>query len=457
MFVQFTPSELSVDKTYTPKMRGVSLARSIIRTFREITTRSIDIGKGQQIKPFGDVPSYLSTSQDIDKSYNHPDSFIKVDTETGAMIMTTGMSECAAYGNDAIAGCLHAVSRISQRFNRAVAMSCMTGATTPNVMMTYVTNDRIRMFLNSEPSETDTKKLLRFINLYVRIPFILLDPTSSAELFARRVKPANSWFTRTVQSSYYAAAPEKFLGLKFSTAPLICPPLYWWHNALTREAFDIYFQYPEIVAAINATCSGIKINTIVNTHNWAAAKEVWNKMRPILIQEVVSKNTNNFAWFQSGQTSSLMLFERLVAAGGITALRNAAATSSTSLVSTGSHYRDWKGDPIVSNNTAVVNWQSTSKTTRETEESKRLELFTSCIQDSWGHADVARYKAHSETAWGLMNWITHSTKLDKKRLLIEAPEEVLKSSNPLDNLTYTKVRSLVKHHLLRNFTRYHNA
>ena len=472
MYKLYTAHELAKDSVYTEKIgSSTNIAKSSAKSFRLISTRLVNLRTRTSYIPVA-CPRYLSTNLTLDTSIQHADSYIKVHPITGAVDITTGLSTCAAYGNDSIAAIFNALRPMTASGRGSLALTPVSSNTQYNILTHYLSSIEITRFLDSHTLKED-KKLLRFLSIYARIPFILLDPTLSSKYFAQQIKPANCLLTRELSVKKVhpttGSISLSFIGFKFSPLSLMNPAMFWWHGVLVREALQLFFNYPEIVQQMIEACAGIKINDIINKHDWTAAKQVWLKIRPIILSRVASINSDSFAWFKTTRgmknISSIMFFERLVASGGFTALRSSNMLNSVPIEAPTTKLSpayDWKGEKIPPSiaTDSWSNWHSVLSKIHIPEETTRLQMLIDQTMESWGHLNVTKFKQHAETAWGLGRWIsqlTHDTRYTNITMYINAPTDIITNTDPLTDLSYSDLRIHVRHHLLQKHGKFNYA
>jgi hypothetical protein len=180
------------------------------------------------------------------------------------------------------------------------------------------------------------------VNLYMRIPWLLLNPGENATRFARIKLPA-----KKVQ--YSGPAGRGRVQVLMPGCVLYSPPLFWFTCALFREVLDLVhgFQYfkegkdnstfaydsseryqpnnyrnrAELCEKLMGTVKTKELVRIINTHDYESALEVWYKLRPYIVAIAMESGAMNSAWFHpsrwnTGSISGLWAFENIVNRGG---------------------------------------------------------------------------------------------------------------------------------------------
>jgi hypothetical protein len=185
----------------------------------------------------------------------------------------------------------------------------------------------------------DLATLTKMVNLYMRIPWLLLNPGENATRFARVKLPA-----KKVQYSTDGRVQVLMPG-----CVLYSPALFWFTCAMFREVLDLVhgFQYfkegkdnstfaydtteryqstnyrnkAELCEKLMGTVETKELVRIINTHDYESALEVWYKLRPYIAAIAMESGSTNSAWFHPSRwnatgLSGLWAFENIVNRGG---------------------------------------------------------------------------------------------------------------------------------------------
>lgn len=185
----------------------------------------------------------------------------------------------------------------------------------------------------------DDKIFTKLVNLYMRIPWLLLNPGENGTRFARIKTPAD-------KIKYDDKGAVKVL---MPGCVLYSPALFWLTCAMFRETLDLtsavsnvaagndnmYSKYggdkvynnhnsrnkAETAEKLMNTVSDKDLIETINSHDYEAALEIWDNMRPHMAAIAMESGSDGSAWFHPSKwngthISGLWAFENLVHQGG---------------------------------------------------------------------------------------------------------------------------------------------
>jgi hypothetical protein len=203
----------------------------------------------------------------------------------------------------------------------------------------YKNRSSYAWFCNVANAGKDLETLTKMVNLYMRIPWLLLNPGENATRFARIKSPAKKVL-------YSANGRVQVL---MPGCVLYSPALFWFTCALFREVIDLvhgfqlfkegkdnstfsydaskryqpnnYRNRAELCDKLMGTIGTKELNRIIDTHDYESALELWYKLRPYIAAIAMESGSMNSAWFHpspwnNASLSGLWAFENIVNRGG---------------------------------------------------------------------------------------------------------------------------------------------
>jgi hypothetical protein len=250
---------------------------------------------------------------------------IKAKIQKNKVGFMMGGNGCLAYQNDSVWTGLRAISG-----NKFFLRSTRKGDVTKYGVLISLTHS------NRGFGEEVLQDLNYMIDLYVRLPLLLLDPDPRNKIFGERRSPAESGCIRQfARANTFAAAPKQnplklngiFLDVFFPGYVFAHPALAWFTNALVREAVHlaIGFNYHDYSGKDNTLkkhalfnelinlVSRKELTRIINGGDYAAALKLWcTKVGPLLEVTCEYNSPDANVWYNG----SLEKFNKIVSDGG---------------------------------------------------------------------------------------------------------------------------------------------
>ncbi len=407
-FLDVAPSKLCEVILKQEQLKSIGLGFMSPYAFKEFGVNIVNSRTGE-LHFAKTAPEYFTTSVK-DMTIANRKKIFHID-ETGSFLTgRTGIYTCAANGNDSAHHNMRALaSHLSSHYvptSIFIALTPMTGKKANNVTFYCNPNQHDKKLEKGKLKPQERVKLLRLVNLCARIPWILLDPSQEAAQYAAKVKPALKIHIKTKEET---GEDGIYFGFQFPSTVMITPFIHWWVSVMIREAVGMWTSSSgTIQSKLMEAVKGINLTKIINTHDWSKAKETWIKIRPILDNcYPVGSGSNAWSAAYASTTntqkllSPIILLEALATVGGITALQI----------------------PAGHRNTASLQ-----------------EFYTNLAVSAWSlKLDPSKIKGHSETIWGLHNWLirTHTPpKLsasteDGNQVGIRVPKTAMTQSDPV--------------------------
>jgi hypothetical protein len=236
-----------------------------------------------------------------------------------------GGNGCLAYQNDSVWGGLKALSG-----DKFFLRSSRKGDVTKYGVLINLSNSGQKPAL-----EKILPDLNYSVDLYVRLPLLLLDPDSRNKVFGKRRSPAESGRIRKLSSSTFALPGSRnhlslsgiFLDIFFPGYIFVHPGLAWFTNALVREAVylvignhrwgvgsrPVNYHNHELLTQLKTLVSREVLTRIINEGDYTAALKLWcTSVGPLLASSCVYNYTSSNVWY----LGSLEKFNRIVSEGG---------------------------------------------------------------------------------------------------------------------------------------------
>ncbi|MBU8922016.1 MAG: hypothetical protein KOO63_09370 [Bacteroidales bacterium] len=254
------------------------------------------------------------------------------------VMFSTARAGCLAYHNDETHQILRYVAgkhdlncrdKVGAYTSFAVASSAV--ATTGIPELQNIPRDR------NDPLSTELTQWLKegvprlreLVNTYVRIPWLLLNPDPAAKEFAKIKKPSARTRVIVTDSLGYAFPydnfPEPELRIGLPGSVWYHPGLYWFVNALIREAASLGcapgVRRKEQAEEILESVQGFDVAKIIDEHDYSKALDVWYAMRPHIMTQAQENSTDQTAWhspalWNMAVQCSITAFENIILKGG---------------------------------------------------------------------------------------------------------------------------------------------
>jgi hypothetical protein len=243
--------------------------------------------------------------------------------------LRTGHTACLAYHNDEVWNIFHFLAWPNEGIYPEIYCRDKKGSRTSYCTHTYAVrftpkNIQALSAFASEEAAKDTIKYRNIVNLYIRIPWLLLNPDPFAKDFARMKKPAS--LAKVGFDRHRVIYPdgemyEPFLSFTMPGSTIYHPALFWFVNALGREIAYIMQNKREYLDWLLRLFDPEYVSEVINSHDYNEALEIWYKLRPHIVRQACMGNSVHQAWFipspwNNCATSSIHWFEHMVMEGG---------------------------------------------------------------------------------------------------------------------------------------------
>jgi len=358
----FKKEPLTTKRYTSAQLAGTDIPETVVRTLpkpTQTTCREIsatiygNCDNTSFNKKISKIPRFMSPNRKMDTCVESRNSFLEI-KDSGRVEGFTTSGTCAAYGQDSMAAILYELYYKHQMYLDPVPLN---DKKEPNIITFYTT-------LHQSLSVKDRATLAKLVNLYARIPLILLEPLEIFRRFAKKTTPATKIKTHSISE-------QPLVGFDFPTSCLTTSYLYWWTGALLREAIYIFSSTHKIREPLIALANQVPLTRIINNHLWDQALDVWLQLKKILLKNA-GASVDSSAWFIQDKVNMFSLFEKWVVSGGLVA------------TTAGARYMndDYKDHGLLRN------------------------MLQHLMLSSWFYRnDINQFKTHAGTAKGMRCWI----------------------------------------------------